>query len=132
DVTPDLGGSPLAKEINYMTRHPECYTALSDPAVAAQMEGGEKELANQALFFIPVSAFEEREHRIKDGDIIGITTDEAGLDVMHAGLAVYRGEAPHLLHASLRAGKVIISEETLGDYLRAGEKRTGVMVGRIV
>jgi len=131
DVTPDLKGQPYKKNISFMTKNPELYPPLSDAVIARQMAEVEKKLTDGESFFIPVSAFEQSEYRIKEGDIIGITTSDESLDVMHAGLALYQGEALHLLHASQQAGKVIISEETLGDYLRAKETRTGIMVGRL-
>jgi len=132
-MTQDLGGISYIKNIDYMTKNPHLYPPLSDPAIARQIEEVEHELTDQPVYYIPTAAFDQQECRIKDGDIIGITSATAGLDVLHAGLAIRQGndDALHLLHASEQAGKVIISEETLGDYLRANEVRTGVMVGRI-
>jgi hypothetical protein len=78
-----------------------------------------------------VEQFDSEQRVIWEGDIIGITTSEEGLDVCHAGLAVRSGRSLHLLHASQETGKVSVSSETLGDYLRASDTRTGVMVGRI-
>jgi hypothetical protein len=131
DMAPELGGVALKKGIRYMTGHAGAYPSLSDPETLRQMEEVEHGLTEQPPCFLPTATLEQREHRIQEGDILGITTEEEGLDVMHAGLAVYRGEALHLLHASQQAGKVLISEETLGEYLRSNAKRTGVLVGRI-
>jgi hypothetical protein len=36
----------------------------------------------------------------------------------------------HILHASTTAKKVILSEETLEDYLKSSKSATGVMIAR--
>jgi hypothetical protein len=131
DVTNDLKGISCNKEINFMTKNPGLYPPLSDPAIVQEIEDVEKQMANHACHYVPVSEFDQREHRIKDGDIIGITSAEEGLDVMHAGLAIYQGEDLHLLHASQQEGRVVITEGTLGQYLRESDTRTGIMVGRL-
>ncbi|MDQ5986870.1 MAG: hypothetical protein CSYNP_02603 [Syntrophus sp. SKADARSKE-3] len=131
DVTKNLGGIPLAKDINYMTAHPELYSPLADPETARQMAEAEKKLKRRTLYYTPISTFDDQEQKIREGDIIGITSATKGLDVMHAGLAVYEGGKVHLLHASKKLGKVVISEEPLGMYLKESEARNGIMVGRI-
>jgi hypothetical protein len=104
-----------------------------DPAIARQMEAVEEGMRDRSVYHIPAADLRERAWGIKDGDIIGITALTADLDVLHAGLAVRQddGHTLHLLHASQQAGKVVVSTETLGDYIRAKDIRTGVMVGRI-
>lgn len=131
DVTKNLGGIHFAKDINYMTGHPDLYPPLSDPDIARQMAEAEKQLTSLSLYISPVSIFDDQEQKIREGDLIGITSATEGLDVMHAGLALYEGDSVHLLHASRQAGKVIISAEPLAHYLRENEARTGIMVGRI-
>ncbi len=53
----------------------------------------------------------------ENGDLIAITTDIKGLDVMHVGLAVRLGSRIHLLHASEAEKRVVISDVTLHQYL---------------
>jgi len=70
--------------------------------------------------------------KIQNGDLIAVTTDIEGLDVVHAGIAVKIKKSLHLLHASQRAGKVVISGETLYRYLAQRKSRQGIMVARIL
>jgi len=70
------------------------------------------------------------EKRTENGDIIAVATDADGIDVSHAGIAVHGPRGLHLLHASSRAGKVVLSDITLYRYLRARRSRTGIIVGR--
>ncbi len=72
------------------------------------------------------------EEEIRDGDILGITSAKTGLDVMHVAMAVRLDGKVHLLHASCSEGRVIVSSQTLSEYLDEKPERTGVMVGRIL
>ena len=72
------------------------------------------------------------ELKIKDGDILAITTNIKGLDVVHVGFAFWRGEKLHLLHASYIAKKVIEDPQSLYDYSKNKKAHTGVQVVRVI
>ena len=63
---------------------------------------------------------------IKNGDILAITTNIKGLDVVHVGFACWMGGKLHLLHASSNAMKVILDELSLYDYSKNKKAHTGV------
>ncbi len=88
--------------------------------------------SRRTLHHIPKARVKEMENRIESGDIIAITTDAAGIDVGHVGIAVRVRRGLRLLHASSRAGKVILSDATLRRYLFSYPGRTGIIVGRVV
>jgi hypothetical protein len=71
------------------------------------------------------------EDGIRDGDIIAITTNRVGLDVQHAGLATRVKNRIHLLHASSKEGKVVVSQKTLYRYLMQSQIRSGIIVARV-
>lgn len=131
NATPGLGGRRLSKKIHYMTGHPKQYPALNDRTVYRQMRAVEKRMQRRASHYIPKAAFRDVEARLADGDLIAFTTRIEGLDVTHAGFAVHAGRTLHLLHASSLAGRVLVSAETLGDYLRGNRTSTGIMVARM-
>lgn len=68
---------------------------------------------------------------IREGDIIAITTSIKNLDVTHMGIATIVGGVPHLIHASSKAGKVILDPLPLRDYLRRNRGATGIRVLRL-
>jgi hypothetical protein len=68
--------------------------------------------------------------KIKNGDIIAITTKIKGLDISHTGFAVWKNKDLHLLHASQDAGKVVISRKNLSQYLLDNKNQSGIMVLR--
>ncbi len=131
DVTREIGGRVFPKKINFMTRNPALYPALKHPEIFREMLAVQRICARRRLFHLPRRELRAAEEGIRDGDLIGITTEREGLDVVHAGLAVRVKNRLHLLHASRAAGKVVISSETLSRYLAADESRAGIMVGRL-
>jgi hypothetical protein len=116
DITRQIGGERLHKNINFMTAHLKRYPALKRLSEYSRMLTVEKACSARPLYHIPKEGLRACADKINNGDLIAITTDTEGLDVTHAGIAVHKKRGLHLLHASQRAGKVIVSEETLyGD-----------------
>ena len=69
---------------------------------------------------------------LRDGDIIAITTNVEGLDVSHMGVVKMIDGVPHLLHASMTQGEVIIDKDTLYDMLAGWRSATGIRVIRLI
>ena len=132
DITSTLGGRPWQKQINFLTTHRNEYPALTAPDTYQRLRSVEEICSARSHHHIPAAAVPECSARIKNGDLIAITTAIAGLDVAHVGLAVHLPRGLHLLHASQRAGLVIISPETIYRYLRRRKSRLGIMVARIL
>jgi len=132
DITLEIGGKPVLKEIHFMTKHPENYPALKNEAPYREMLAVEKHLSGQARYIIPKSGFRKLEGRIGDGNLIGITTDMEGLDVTHVGFAVWVKNHIHLLHASEKEGTVVLAENTLGHYLFKVNTRSGIVIAQVL
>jgi hypothetical protein len=131
DVTAKIGGRPLRKAITFMTTHPDFYPSLKNVTKLRRMKSIEKTISRRSLFFIPKKTLGRLEDRIRDGDLIAITTNTKGLDVQHVGLAARVKNRIHLLHASSIEGKVVLSKKTLYRYLMQSKVRSGIMVARI-
>jgi hypothetical protein len=132
DVTAKIGGRPLRKAITFMTTHPNLYPLLKNGANLRRMKFVERTISRRSLFFIPKKALRRLEDRIRDGDLIAITTNREGLDVQHVGLAERVKNRIHLLHASSNEGKVVLSKETLYRYLMQSKAPSGIMVVRVL
>ncbi|NWF91627.1 MAG: DUF1460 domain-containing protein [Syntrophaceae bacterium] len=131
DVTRKIGGRPFRKEIHFMTSNQDLYPQLKKGAELRKMGSVEKAITRRSLFFIPKEDVRHLEDRIRDGDLIAITTNRKGLDIQHVGLAARVKNRVHLLHASSREGKVLLSKETLQRYLMKSRARSGIMVARV-
>lgn len=131
DITGKIGGKPFLKEVHFMTRHSENYPALKVNESYHEMLAVEKRLSGQSRHVILKAGFEQIEGRIKDGNLIGITTDIDGLDVTHVGFAVWVKNHVYLLHASEKEKKVVVSKNTLNDYLLGKETMSGILIGQV-
>ena len=130
DITPQTGGVPLVKEINFMGTHPKLYPALSQQEYLEEIRKVEASLSSETLSVLPAEAVAGQEGLIRDGDIIALATKTPGLDVTHTGIAVRSADGRiHLLHASTE-GTVRISKEPLADYLQKIRGNTGIIVVR--
>ena len=131
DITSEIGGKEITKEINFMSSHRELYPFLKDDANYEKIQASENYLNNQSICILPQDKIEASEHLIRSGDIIALTTSINGLDITHTGIASLEKDGRiHLLHAS-SSGEVKISELPLVDYLKKVKKNTGIMVARI-
>ena len=131
DISEELVNTPYPLEVNFMSTHPGSYKQLTDSAqfipVIAQQE---KEISGRKMYYIPEDKIAGIENQLKDGDIAGITTNVKGLDIQHVAILIHKRGRIHLLHGSSAAEKVIISDQTLEDYLKASKSATGIMVAR--
>ena len=121
--------------VSYMSTHPEAYKALkANAALVPQIRQQEQSLSGQKARYIPKSAVRNTKllrTTVKDGDIIAITCNKAGLDIAHLGFAVWRKDGLHLLNASMLHKKVVEEPMTLYRYLQKHKTFTGIRILRI-
>lgn len=134
EVTDEFPGySYKTKTLDFMTSHRKSYTSLANDSVFEQLKNIEIGYHNHRFPYIKTSTLQRKSVRnnLKDGDIIALTTNIEGLDVSHMGLiAIVDGE-PHLMHASMKAMKVIIDPLPLHKYLDNSKSLTGIRVIRL-
>ena len=130
DVAKEIAETPLIRKINFMSVHPESYRQMRDSTLIPVIAEQEREISAREMYFIPKTKIAEIEDKLIDGDIVAITTEIDGLDVSHTALLIRKNGRVHILHASSAAGKVIISEETLENYMMNNKRATGIMVAR--
>jgi hypothetical protein len=130
DIAKEIAETSLTMKINFMSTHPESYKQLRDNTLIQVIAEQEKEISVREMYFIPKTKLAEIENKLMDGDIVAITTEIEGLDVSHTALLIRKNGKIHILHASSVAGKVIIAEETLENYLKNNKRATGIMAAR--
>lgn len=131
DVTRELGGERSTRRIEFMTSNREAYRQLREnPSLVDSVRGVELALNEREWYWIPQDRIDEAAPGIQEGDIIGITTSIAGLDVSHTGLATWVADRLHLLHAPDVGHPVEISAQPLGDKVRTSRLQTGIVVAR--
>ena len=121
--------------LDFMTTHVDSYLPMKkDFSSVSRMDAIEKAWQGVEVSFIPKDKLHlsPDDLKIKDGDILTITTNIKGLDVVHVGFAFWKSGQLHLLHASSVAKKVIEDPLSLYDYSWNKKAHTGVRVIRVV
>ncbi len=131
DITSEIGGIEINKEINFMGTHRDLYPFLKDDVNFEKILATEKELAKETLCYLPQDLIETNENLIQTGDIIALVTSISGLDVTHTGIATREKDGRiHLLHASTGSMEVEVSSLPLADYLEGIKNNIGILVAR--
>ncbi|HEY9721367.1 MAG TPA: N-acetylmuramoyl-L-alanine amidase-like domain-containing protein [Oscillatoriaceae cyanobacterium] len=131
DLTPSLGGVEDTRQIDFMSTHREAYPLLADNAAFQLIESAEQSINARPRYMIPKDHLEAVLPMLETGDIVGITTNIAGLDVVHTGLVDRLPDGSvHLLHAPEPGTSVCVSTKPLVEYLQGFKAHTGVMIAR--
>lgn len=131
NITGEIGGEEITKDIDFMSTHRNLYPFLADDTNYDKIKASENYLNNQAICVLPQAKIAENEHLIQSGDIIALATSIEGLDVTHTGIATREKDGRiHLLHASTGSMEVEVSRLPLADYLKQIKGNTGIMVAR--
>ena len=121
--------------INYMSQHPASYKALkAHPALVPVIRRQEQALTGKSYRYIPKTALADSpllRQTVRNGDIIAITCNKAGLDIAHLGFAVWHKDGLHLLNASQLHKKVVEEPMTLYQYMQQHPSFTGIRIIRI-
>jgi hypothetical protein len=131
DMSQEIANTPFSKQINFMSTHPDSYRQLKESAplvdlIAAQ----EKEISARKMFFVPETKIAEIESKLMDGDIAGITTGIEGIAIQHVVILIRQEGRIHIMHASSKAEKVVVSDFTLEEYLLNSKSASGIMLAR--
>lgn len=131
DVTKEIGGKILNKNINFMSTHTDSYKVLKkNPDLVDDLKLIEEEISGREIYFIPLNKVEDIYELLNDGDIIATVTSIDGLDVTHTGLIYKSAGETKFLHASLKNKEVIITSGELTSYLQGIKKCTGIIIAR--
>lgn len=116
-------GVEYGQAFGFMSAHPDSYAQMRDNAAREAIAAVEKELETHAPFhFVPQERLRDASVavQIHDGDIIFLMSRAKGLDIAHVAIARRVDGELHFIHASSKAGKVILEPRTLADYAANG------------
>ena len=130
EVTDRAGNAAWeVKTLDFMTRNKDKYPALSDDEELEKIKNAE--IGYRSHRFPYIKSRNVAAANLRGGDIVAITTKTPGLDVQHMGIVVMKEGVAHLMHASSKAGKVIVDPLPLSEYLRRNRSATGIRVFRL-
>lgn len=137
EITGCMGSDSLEIAVNYMSSHPAGYPQMqAHPGLTAQIRNVERALSGRKAPWLPKEKLARSGGlpEVRDGDIVAITTNIPGLDIVHTGFAVRSKEDGrlYLLHASSQSGRVLLETTSLPDYLLGKPNTTGIRILRPV
>ena len=122
---------PEVTSPDIMTSNPENYPHIDgNPATLEAMREIEQRLADRTLYYIPVERIAEFENRLQTGDILGIVTDRAHMDIAHTGLVKMLEGRAGFYHASV-VGEVMVDPKSVYEYTRDRSDGIGIVVARL-
>lgn len=127
------GARNIVKTIDFMTSNRDRYPALADSATFERIRSVEQGYRNHRYMYIPATVLKRKQVQdfLHDGDLVALTSTLRNLDVTHMGMIIKRDGVPYLMHASSSAGKVVVSEHPLPEFLRRNRQFTGVRILRL-
>ena len=133
DITRSLPGATRApkRPIREMSLLWKSYRYLrKNPSYRPLMAKSEAKVAALPVYYIPKHKVAGIESKLKNGDIIGIVTNQPGGYCSHVGI-IYRSQdgKARFMHASTTYKKVVI-DKTISGYLNSFKKHAGIIVGR--
>jgi cell wall-associated NlpC family hydrolase len=133
NISSEIGGEKVKKDINFMTTHPQLYKHLkSNARNREELDKIEKNISKRNAYeILPITAIYDQQQKIRTGDIIVFATSIAGLDYSHIGIAYWQNGKLHFIHASSKAKQVITEKKTLSDYCQTSKSCAGMTVLRI-
>lgn len=123
----------LVKSIEFMSEHRDSYPALADDREYERVKNTEIGYRNHRFPYIKTGSLHNKPvaQAFRDGDIVALVTRQKGLDVSHMGFVVIEDGKPHLLHASLKEGRVVVDKLPLDEYMRKARNLLGLRVVRL-
>jgi len=131
DVTKQAGGQLFNVKAFLMSKVSKNYRQLvADSTLIEPIRKIEEKISRRKHYFIPKDAL--KAGKIQDGDILAMTTNGNGIEIMHMGFALKRDSTVYFIHASSTGKCVMITEEPFADYLKGLKRNTGFMIVRPV
>jgi hypothetical protein len=122
----------IQRPINFMTTHRESYKHLATNDANWKIIKEQEDVINARTdYFMPKGNLHMFADKVNHGDLIGITTNIAGMDISHTGVAIRVNGKLHFMHAPIAGSKVQITEKPLHDYLAKNSRQTGIIVARV-
>ncbi len=124
----------IIRSIDYMSAHRDRYAALKDSAEFARIKQVENGYRNHRFPYIKSNDLYDKTTlgQLREGDILAFVSNLPDLDVTHMGMVVKGTDGKlYVLHASDTAGKVVVSDVPIADFMKRNRQWIGVRVFRL-
>ncbi len=132
-ISNEIGDGKFNSEVGFMSANAEKYDRLSGNAEYIQkIREAENRVSAYDWKYISAEHLDRISDKIKNGDIIAFCSSIEGLDVAHTALALHTTDGLFFMHASMSGDKVMLSDQSLKDYMLGRDNVYGILVGRPV
>ncbi len=131
-------GYPLLGSRDILQKLPKSFSFLSNYLASKQhgqinlalLRSRESELAKKDFYFTPNALVDRLLPLLESGDLVGLVSKNPAIDFLHTGMVYRKDGKVYLLHASQEFKRVMVSKQTLGDYLKTHRQFIGVSAFR--
>jgi hypothetical protein len=131
-------GYPLLGTQDMLQKLPKSFSFLSNYLASkkhgqinlALLRSRESELAKSDFYFTPNALVDRLLPLLESGDLVGLVSKNPAIDFLHTGMVYRKDGKVYLLHASQEFKRVMVSKQTLGDYLKMHRQFIGVSAFR--
>jgi hypothetical protein len=128
------GAAPFTQKVGVMSGHPEAYRQLhAHPEWLPEIRSMEDAINARPRMFVPMAQVAAIEPLLQSGDIIGVATSTAGVDIAHTGLCLKDSEGvARFMDASSAPSrmKVTLERGPLHEAVSWSPRNTGIVVAR--
>jgi hypothetical protein len=133
NITRDLGGLPIQRNITEMQHDWKSYRALvANPSYRDGIARVERSVSRLPVSYIPRGRVPGIESKLRSGDIIAIVSADQSGYTSHVGMAVRDGSRCRFMHATSRndKGRRVYFDGTISQYLSESSDHIGIIVFR--
>ncbi len=131
-------GYPLLGSRDILQKLPKSFSFLSNYLASKQhgqinlalLRSRESELAKRDFYFTPNALVDRLLPLLESGDLVGLVSKNPAIDFLHTGMVYRKDGKVYLLHASQEFKRVMVSKQTLGEYLKTHRQFIGVSAFR--
>lgn len=124
DYTSFIGGVGIKKNLSIISKN-------APDSLKSVLSTIEKNLSKDGFYYIPEDSIPSIENKLLDGDIVGFVSDRDDLDINHIGIIKKAGDKTFFIHCSSTDNKVVLSHQSLYEYLKIKKNKIGIIVLRL-
>jgi hypothetical protein len=131
-------GFPLLGTSNLLKKSTKTFSILSTHLAKKKskqvnlklLRAHEHELAQRPFYYTPNESIEQLLPILKSGDLIGLVSKKSSIDFTHTGMIYRKDGKVYLLHASQEFKRVLVSNQTLIEYVKTHQQFIGICAFR--
>ena len=133
NITAELGGIPIRRQILEMQRDQKSYRALvANPDYVDAIARIESRVSSLPVNYLPNERVPNAEGSLRNGDIIAIVGADGAAYTTHVGMALRDGTRCRFMHATSRfdKGRQVLIDGPISNYLAESSDHIGIIVFR--